>query len=123
LPGGDPTRRVLTDIAGRGDPRHRGQRAGRGGRVEVLDRLDVAELTVGPDRVEVGERVPDAGCLRVLVDRRALHRSVVLAVRLGPGDHVVAPGNPGPVQQIREVGPGVDRRGPVAVLRALDVGR
>ncbi len=37
-----------------------GKRAGLGGVVEVVDRLDVAELAVVLDGVEVRQRVPDA---------------------------------------------------------------
>jgi hypothetical protein len=60
VPGQDQARRVLTDLSGRGDPGDRRESARLRGAVEGVQRLDVALLVVGLDRVEVRQRVPDA---------------------------------------------------------------
>ena len=80
---------------------------------------------IGLHRVEPGQRIPDAGGVRVLLDRRAGQRGVVLAVRLGAAHHVVAPAHMGLVEKIGEIRPGVDglavragirRSGPAAIV-------
>src|SRR6202165_3854389 len=87
----DPRRRVLTDGARGNHPANRRQRATAGRGVEVLDRLDVAQLPVVLDRVEVGKRIPDAWSLRVLLDGTAGDTGGILTVGLGGVDHVVSP--------------------------------
>src|SRR5439155_21670374 len=83
--------------------------AGASVAVVVRDVGDVGELAVGLHRVEVWERVPDAGSSGVLVHRRAVG-GVVGAVRLGALLHVVTPADTGPVEEVGEVGPRVVRR-------------
>ena len=94
----DGSVRMLADLTGGHHPGHRRQTPAPGCSIEVVDRLDIAELPVGLHRVEIGQRIPDARCVRILGHGRARHRSVVLAIRFGPRDDVIAPGNPIAVQ-------------------------
>ena len=119
LAGADERRRVLRDGAVRVDPRDRRQGAVLGRGEEVRQRLDVAELVVLGDVGERRQRVPDPGRLRSLLDRRARHRGVVLAVGLGALEHVVGPGDVLLVQQVGDVGPGVQQ---LAVVRGREAG-
>src|SRR5439155_10805228 len=64
LAGADRRRRVLAHVTGWDHPRHFGQRPVLRGGVEVRYGLDVGELTVVTDRVEVRQRIPDAGRTR-----------------------------------------------------------
>src|SRR4029077_21004436 len=102
---------VLADLLGWHYPRHGREGPGPRRGVEPIDRLDVAELVVLAHGVEVRERVPDAGRLRVLGLARAEDRGAVCAVGFGAGEDVVAPRHVMGVQQIGEICPGVDRLG------------
>src|SRR5664279_2011337 len=100
---------MLADRAGGNDPTHRRQGSVLRRGVVAVDGGDVALLAVRAHGVEVGQRVPDAGRLGVLLDRRAGQGRVVLAVGFGAGHDVVAPGHAVLVHQVGQVGPGVDR--------------
>ncbi len=115
---------MLADLA-RGDhPRDGGKGPVLGRGVELGDVLDVAELVVVLDGVEPGERVPDPRGIGVLRHRRTGLGGIVLAVGLGPADHVVAPADVGLVQQVGQVGPGVDGLvgGPARLARPSGIG-
>ena len=112
----DECRRVVADALRGRDPRDRRQRAGASRAVEGGERGDVLQLMVLPHGVEVGQRVPDARCLRVLRHRRAEHR-VVGAVGLVALRDVVAPADVVAVEEIRQVGPRVVGRPARGVLR------
>ena len=106
----DAGRRVVAVRAGRGDPADRGQRAGLGRGEVAAQVLDVVQLMVGLHVAEQGQRVPDPGGLRVLLDRGAGLGGVNRAVRLDAGLHVVRPADVMDEQQPGDVGPGqVDR--------------
>ena len=115
---------MLGDLAARVDPRDRGQRPGFRRGEELRQRLNVPQLAIVLDRVEVRQRIPDPGRARVLPDSAARHRRILLAVRLGPVEHVVAPAHPRLVQEVREVGPRVVGRrigpGGVPEVRRVD---
>ena len=93
------------------DPRHRREGAEPRVDIEVVERRDVTRLPVVLDRVEIRERVPDAGRVRRLQVVRAHERIIVVARRYRAAVDVVGPADVVVVEQLRDVGPCVDRSG------------
>src|ERR1700730_14085649 len=91
---------MLTHISGGHDPRNCRQRAMLCRDQEVLQRLDVFKFAVVLDGVEERQRVPDARRLGALLHGEAILLLVILAIRFGSFEHVVAPTHARLVQQV-----------------------
>ena len=111
---------MFADRAGRVEPGNRGELTCPCSLEVVGEGRDVLELAVLPDRVEVRQRIPDAGRRYSLRDGFADHR-VVLAVGFGAAEYVVAPAHVVLVQEVREIRPRVVRpTRPLGRVRALE---
>src|SRR5205823_3955921 len=109
LTGADQGRWMLAILAIRHDPGYRWQCAVFSGSVETGELLDIAQLTVLLHRIEVGQRIPDLWCSRVLWFGGAGHRGVIFAIGLCPVGHIISPTYIAFVKEVGQVCPGIIR--------------
>src|SRR5262249_29341472 len=91
---------------------------------ESIHRLDVPELPVATDGGEVRERVPRARRPGLELAWMTSQLATVVAVRLLAGNEVVRPAHSGLVEEVRQIGPGVQRTsGEDLAVRRRPLGR